>query len=154
MQLDPIYLLAPKPNPPSIPTRRAFLFAASTFALGSAVGGACGYTIASRPGPEPDAELEPSGDVELDELRRLAVKAPIAELVERRLVFLNSLSKDYRKDEVLWRGVERLCNAVLNDYPISDRRLFSRFMAQVIEQGDPTMTKSLMPRVGDLRKRE
>jgi hypothetical protein len=42
MRLDPIYLVAPKPNPPSMPTRRAFLVAGATFTLGAAVGGACG----------------------------------------------------------------------------------------------------------------
>lgn len=156
MKLDPVFLVAPQPNPPTMPTRRAFLIAGSTFTLGTAVGGACGYSIAAKPDPVAagDVALEPTNDVELDELRRLAVKAPIAELIEKRLVFLNSLTKSYPKDEVLWKGASRLADAVLGNRPISDRRLFSRFLAQVIEQGDPLFTQALLPRVRDLRRVE
>lgn len=158
MKLDPVFLVAPQPNPPTMPTRRAFLIAGTTFTLGTAVGGACGYSIAAKPDPvaagDVDVDLEPTNDVELDELRRLAVKAPIAELIEKRLVFLNSLTKNYPKDEILWKGASRLADAVLANRPISDRRLFSRFLAQVIEQGDPLFTKALQPRVRDLRRVE
>ena len=137
MRLDPIFVVAPVPPPPSMPTRRAFLLAGATFTLGTAVGGACGYSIAAKQEAVETEELASSGDVELDELRRLAVKAPIAELVERRLVFLNSLTKDYRKDEVLWRGVDRLAAAVLVDLSFPDRRVSARLIAQVIDLADP-----------------
>lgn len=158
MKLDPIFVVAPPSSPRSMPTRRAFLIAGSTFTLGTAVGGACGYSIAAAAsgsnGAAIEESLEPSGDFELDELRRLAVKAPIEELLEKRLVFVNSLTKDYPMDRVLWRGVDRLSAAVLGGQAITDRRLFCRFLAQVIEQGDPQLALPLMTRVRELRKQE
>jgi len=160
MRLDPVFVVAPKPVPPTVPTRRAFLVAGATFVFGAAVGGACGYSagvasVAPAKSADPaDAELEPSGDLELDELRRLAVKAPIEELIEKRLVFLNCLSKDYPRDRILWIGVRRLGERVLTDSKVSGRRLFSHFLAQVIEQGEPTLTVSLMPLATDLRRIE
>ncbi|MBX3462272.1 MAG: hypothetical protein KF830_03805 [Planctomycetes bacterium] len=144
--MDPVFLVAPKPQPPTLPTRRAFLLAGATFTLGAAVGGACGYSVGVTQasvgaGAEVDSDLTPTRDADLDELRRLAVKAPIQELIEKRLVFLNCLSKDYRNDEVLWRGVERLCRAVQTDASFPDRRISARLLAQVIELGDPPFSE-------------
>jgi len=93
-----------------------------------------------------------SGDVELDELRRLAVKAPIEELVARRLVFLNSLSSDYRKDPYLWNGVARLCDAVETKADFPDRRVSARLLIQLIENADAEPRERLTPRVAQLRK--
>jgi hypothetical protein len=155
MKLEPVFLVAPKPKPPSMPTRRAFLLAGATFTLGAVTGGACGYSIGAAAAVPPAAEeIPPSGDVELDELRRLAVKAPIEELVERRLTFTNSVFKDYPTDELLWRGVGRLCDAVLAGHAMADRRLFARFLAQMIQQGDQRVTKPLLGRVDQLRRCE
>jgi len=141
-----------------MPTRRAFLVAGATFSFGVAIGGACGYSVgaarAAAAAPAGEPELEPSGDLELDELRRLAVKAPIEELIERRLVFLNSLSKDYPRDRTLWQGARRLAEAILGGSQFSQRRLFARFLAQVIEQGEPTLVAELLPLATRLRKVE
>ncbi len=139
MKLDPVYLVAPS-SAPSMPTRRAFLIAGTTFTLGTAVGGACGYSIGaarSTDAAPAEQDLPPSGDVELDELRRLAVKAPIEELVEKRNNFLASLSRDYRNDEVLWRGVERLTARVIADNSFPQRRVSALFLAQVIQFAEP-----------------
>jgi hypothetical protein len=153
MRLDPIYVVAPTPPPPSMPTRRAFLLAGATFTLGAAVGGACGYSVgaaqaAATPPPE---EVPASGDHELDELRRLAVKAPIEELIEKRLVFVNCLFADYPSDPILWRGAERLCNAVLEGQEMPQRRMFAVALAQVIEKGDPKLTSHLLHKTQALR---
>lgn len=141
MRLDPVYVVAPKPAPPSMPTRRAFLVAGSTFALGAAFGGACGYSLgvasASSDAPAAEPDLEPSGDADLDELRRLAVKAPIEELVEKRLVFLSCVAKEYRSDITLWMGVRRLASAVQAQPTFPDRNITARLIAQTIELADP-----------------
>lgn len=158
MRLDPVFVVAPPPTPPSMPTRRAFLVAGATFACGAAIGGACGYSIGAasaaqaQPADPATDELAPSGDLELDELRRLAVKAPIEELIEKRLVFLNCLFADYPRDAVLWRGAGRLCDAVLHSDVVPDRRVFSHALAQVIEKGDPKLTESLRPKIEELRQ--
>ncbi len=134
MKIEPIYLLAPeaKPKVRSMTSRRAFLLAGSMFAAGTLVGGACGYTLGAAktedsagaaPGvvPEPkkkkpdEVVLEPSGDATLDELRRLAVKAPIEELVAQSSLFLGLRSRDYRDDQTLWQGLNRLANEVIDN---------------------------------------
>ncbi len=163
MKLEPVYLVAPK-RVPSMPTRRAFLIAGGTFVLGSGLGGACGYAMgagvpvdanakASDGGAPGDGELKPSGDVELDELRRLAVKAPIEELVERRQVFVDCLFQDYPKDAILWRGATRLCDALLTlNTGVANRRQFATYFAQVIEGADPVMAGSLLKKAQLLRR--
>jgi hypothetical protein len=156
MKLEPVYVVAQQRTQPSMPTRRAFLLAGATFTLGAAAGGACGYSLgaaggqpeSARPGEE---ELPPSGDRELDELRRLAVRAPLAELIEKRLDFLYSVGKDYRRDEVLWKGVERLSDAVLKDTSFPGRRLTARVIAQTIDFADPQFRSQFEGRIEPLR---
>jgi hypothetical protein len=154
MRLDPVYVVAPRVASPSMPTRRAFLLASGTFAVGATLGGACGYAVGSHAAPaadpskapppaEPavDEPLKPSGDVELDELRHLAVKAPIEELAKNDLLFLTYFGRRYRTDQILWRGVERLAVEVLRrqDYP--QRRIVAKAIVQVAEQGEAGLKK-------------
>lgn len=138
-------------------SRRAFLLAGATFVAGSALGGACGYSLAASAGKEAgggDTDLATSGDAELDELRRLAVKAPIEELVQRRLVFINMLTKVYPKDATSWRGIGRLADEVLSSRPFDDRRTFARWLAQVIEGAHPAMTSELRSYIPLLRSQK
>lgn len=150
-----VYLVPPDPTPPSMPTRRAFLIAGVTFAFGAAAGGACGYSIGAAGAVDAavadDRELEPSGDADLDELRRLAVKAPIEELIEKRLVFLSCVAQDYRRDGVLWSGVERLCDSVRADIGFPDRRVSARLLAQTIELADPEFRTKYLSVASELR---
>jgi hypothetical protein len=162
MRLDTaVFLVAPKPKPPSMPTRRAFLLAGGTFAIGSVLGAACGYsagverakaapTDAAAPGVEED--LKPSGDVELDELRRLAVKAPIEELMARANLLVACVRAEYKHDAILWRGVERVADALIAGASVPGAPVFPRFVAQVIEVGDPSLTKNLRPKIQALRQ--
>lgn len=143
------------PVPP--PTRRDFTARAITW-LGFACAAAChsaaaapAVSPAAVPGLAPAASFGLTGDAELDELRRLT-NAPLAELVEHRLLFVYRLSQDYRTDPVLWRGFTRLCDAAVTDAQIPDRRLFGRLLAQVIEHGDPQAVAGLQPRVDELRR--
>lgn len=156
MRLDPVFVVAPKPKPPTMPTRRAFLLAGATFTFGAAVGGACGYSVGAERavGDAGEEDLASSGDHELDELRRLAVKAPIEELVEKRMIFLNSFTKVYPRDPYLWTGAGRLAKATIAGQPFSDRRLFARFLAQIIEGSDPKYAGELRPLAAELRKVE
>lgn len=128
MRFDQACFVAPKPKVPSIPTRRAFLIAGGLFTVGTALGGACGYSAGYQAGatdasgtlppekpttPE-EIVLKPSGDIELDELRRLAVKAPLDDLFAKAPLFL-SLRLDYQKDEILWLGIARIATEIVNN---------------------------------------
>ena len=136
-------------------TRRAFLWMGMAFAGGTAVGGACGYTIgaaATAAGGPGEAELAPSGNAELDELRRLAIKAPIEELMERRLAFLLTRQLSYRDDEVLWRGVVRICDSVLANESMADRRATAKAILSTINQGPVPKHLDLADRVLALQR--
>ena len=151
MRLEPVYLVAPKPKPPSMPHRRAFLIAGGTFLAGIGLGGACGYAVGATrsdtPGgaDEPNLEplLAPSGDSDLDELRRLAVKAPIEELMARSLLFLDLLSDTYRRDEALWHGAARICSELCSNSSLPKRRVTALWLAQVIDRSDADLAVAM-----------
>jgi hypothetical protein len=158
MRLDgAVYVLA-RPKAPSMPTRRAFVIAGCTFAAGMVVGGACGYSAgvvagAETPPGEPAAvELPKSGDAELDALRALAVQAPIDELMRYAHPFLEIVNDTYPKDAVLWQGVDRIADALLEGYQARGRRLLGRVVAQLIEGGDAQLASPRMNKVAPLRR--
>lgn len=173
MKLTPVYLVAPEPDPPSMPTRRAFLIAGSTFAAGLGLGGACGFAAGASGAPakvqpasgdvgEPVAaqdasmregpiEWESSGDALLEELRRLAVKAPIEELVEKRQDFVNLLYSTYPEDTIAWRGIGRLSEHYCFNESLRDRRIFARWLAQVIEKASAPVREPLIKYVDRLK---
>ena len=126
------------------------------FATGLSLGGACGYAIGSRRAEEPgelkEEEQASSGDADLDELRRLAVKAPIEELVKHRLVFVNATFADYPKDATLWKGINRLAEFVLSDSAMDDKRKFANALAGVIEQADIAVSRELRQLAPKLRR--
>ena len=164
MRLEPVFLVAPRPKPPSIPTRRAFLMAGCAFAAGSIVGGACGYTIgamgrgsdvgSASAGPA-EIELKPTGDADLDELQRLAVKAPIDELWEKANLFLGTRSFSYRDDAILYRGVERLALEVLGNSSRKTDPVVVSAIISAIEKGLPPAELNLSVLVPKLQaKRE
>jgi hypothetical protein len=135
-----------------MPNRRAFLLAGSTFVFG----GACGYALGSAGGSSNAAEetrLPPaSGNAELDELRRLAVQAPIAELVAQHLAFMELLMDKYRDDAHLWRGVDRMVNHVLNTPTLAQRHIVAQLLAQSIEMALPTRQVPFRDRMKALRQ--
>ncbi|MBL9075878.1 MAG: hypothetical protein JNL08_00155 [Planctomycetes bacterium] len=136
-----------------VSSRRAFVIAGATFVVGATLGGGVGYRTAvgaSQADVDRPADPPPEDD-ELVELRRLAVDAPIEELIARRLVFLRCATVSYRTDTVLWRGIERLCDAVVRDPAFPDRRLSGRLLAQIIEYAEPEFQRAHAHRVADLR---
>ncbi len=126
-----------------MPTRRAFVLGGAMFATGLSMGGACGYAIGSRraePGEPKEEEQASSGDADLDELRRLAVKAPIEELVKHDLLFITMTTRTYRRDQVLWRGMVRLADRVLADASYPNRRSVARVLVQCFQRVEPGLT--------------
>ena len=161
MRLEPVDLVAPKPKPPSIPTRRALLIAGGSLLCGLGVGGAGGYaTAALLGGPAddgpgrvgPEEPLRSTGDAELDELRRLATRAPMEELAAQWLYFTDAFANAYRGDPVLLRGVKRLCRYVLGSNAGRDRRAIARALTQVIEMADPDVQLALARHLPALRE--
>lgn len=137
MRLDPVLLAAPNAPPALMPTRRAFVLGGAMFATGLSLGGACGYAIGSRRA-EPAAEVEESsGDADLDELRRLAVKAPIEELVKHDLLFMTMTTRTYRRDKTLWRGMARIADQILADSSYVNRRAVAGALLQCFQRADP-----------------
>ena len=142
MRIDPVYLVAPLPAP-KVASRRGFLALASSFAAGALIGGACGYSIgtsnapAASGAPGAGGDLPSSGDVELDELRWLAVKAPIEKLLEKNTLLFMMLDRTYRTDPFLWQGVARLCKAALADEQSPYRRMVALQAVVAIEKVGP-----------------
>ncbi len=142
MKLEPVYLVAPKPKPRSMPSRRAFLGMGLAFLGGGAIGSACGYSVgAARTPAAPASEdaLTPSGNEELDELRRLATKAPIEELMGRGTQFTTLLATKYRADAIAWRGVDRIAKVLVEDLNRPRRRPLAVWLAGVIDEADPAI---------------
>ncbi len=102
----------------------------------------------------PVVVLSPSGDAELDELRRWAVVVPIADLLDRLAVFASLVGTTYRSDPILWQGVARAADALLAGHDAPQRRLTARYLAQVIEQGIPEFAAPLHERAVRLRRIE
>ena len=140
MRLEPVYLLAPKPKPPSIPTRRAFLVAGGTLLAGLGVGAASGYAAAASAAGQDGEQATRYGDPSariLDELHRLAVDAPIDELVARWIYFVDSFGTNYREDPILPEGMARLCESVLTEPSLDGRALMALSLSQAIERAEP-----------------
>lgn len=153
---DAVFVLAPKPKPPSMPTRRAFLMAGVAFVAGTSLGGACGYAMGAKQaeaGAEAakDEPLVSSGNAELDELRRLAVKAPLKELMGRAEWYYQLVQRDYWKDPILWKGTERIAVALIDGFDFPNRRLFALLLAQFIEKSDPGISAPYLKLAPQLR---
>lgn len=156
MRLEPVLLVAQDAPPATMPTRRAFLFGGAMFATGLSLGGACGYAIGSRRAEaavpaEASNDFEKSGDADLDELRRLAVKAPIEELVKHDMLFIRSATVVYPNDRVLWRGLRRLAEEVIAKQAYPNRRIAAGVLIQTINAAVPEMASTVSDLVKPLR---
>lgn len=152
MRLDQAGNVLSKPKVPSMPTRRAFVISGCTFAMGLTVGGACGYSaVVAAAGVPADGAGAAVADPDLHELRRLAVVAPIDELMVHRAAFISLISDTYRHDEVLWRGGDRLCDAVLRG-PVPEGRLLALALCGVIERGEEPLAAARRHRLEALRQ--
>lgn len=163
MRLDrAVFLVAPPSRQPTMPTRRAVLGMGFAFTCGCAVGTACGYAagraaddLPADPPAEPppaDPVREPIVDAELAEMRRLAVSAPIEELMAQSNVFLALRNRQYPDDEILWMGVQRICDGILADENLANRRLNAMFVLQVIESNSPPPHLDFGRRIEALRR--
>ena len=155
MKLHPVYLVEPKPAPAT--GRRAFLVAGATFFAGLGLGGACGFAAGSRNQPAQagttDPTLEPTGDALLDELRALSRDGSVEELIEERNKLHHCVLTRYQDDPVLWTGIERLAEILLQRPDFPDRLAWSRLIAKLIEDGGEPSEHllDLVPRLRSVR---
>ncbi len=138
MKLEPVYVLAPRPAAPAMPTRRAFLFAGAAFLGGAAAGSAGGWWFGTRSVPEgTGAEAAPSADENIIWLHGLCHDAsPIDELVRRRVSLYFAVARS-GSDPILWHGFERLCREV-QDNPLLDKR------RQIADELSQTLSEDLV----------
>jgi hypothetical protein len=156
MRLDAVYVLGGPRSPAPTPalTRRALLIAGGSFFLG----GACGYALGAKAtaapattAPTPAEPPKSSGDANLDELRRLATIAPIEELMGVAPNFLNELDKAYLKDEIACSGLGRVAKALLDGFPVANRRILTLLTAQMIEKSQTAVMAKLRHLPQELR---
>jgi hypothetical protein len=153
MRLDgAVYVLA-RPKAPSMPTRRAFVIAGCTFAAGMVVGSACGYSAGvAAEDPNPPDDSSAAVDAERAEFHRLATTAPIDELMAVHLPFVNHARSVYLRDAIVWRGVRRIAEALLNGYVVDNRRASAIWIAQTIEAADVEHAMALRELAASLRQ--
>ncbi|HEB54480.1 MAG TPA: hypothetical protein ENI87_14610 [bacterium] len=161
MRLEPAYLVAPKPKPPSIPTRRALLIAGGAMLTGLAIGGAGGYAVSSaRRVRERDEDgrnastaepLARAEDLALDQLRHLATDASIGELMRQSILILTLLRDTYPDDAILWHGAERIGAELCANAGIDNRRVLARWLAQIAERSDAAAAVPVRGLVAELR---
>jgi hypothetical protein len=165
MRFDSAVFLAPHPRASTTTTRRAFLLAGGSFILGASVGGACGYSagvrtanIGAGAARELDlaAGLAATGDADLDELRQLAIQAPLAELVERQVLFLDQVRSTYHADTFLWYGVARLVEGAVSASLTPATQRSRQRLIQLLDGMDPAVAPAnglrLRDRLGELRR--
>jgi hypothetical protein len=118
--------------------RRALQTLGGVLAIGLV--SACSSSPATEGPTRSDDEaiaLQPTGDVELDALQRLAVKASIDELCERAVLFISCRVTDYPSDPILWRGIARLAHEIVDNPARSLHHTTIAVVAGQIEHGSP-----------------
>jgi hypothetical protein len=115
------------------------------------IGQGYGAPIPFSAGANDAAKLSSTGNAELDELRRLAVVAPLEELLGQHVHFLMLRDRHYRDDEILWRGVERLASLTIREPTLQNRRLLAKMVAGSIENGQPPASLGLHQLLTDLK---
>lgn len=130
MEVEPVYVVVADAST-NAPSRRSFLAAGLAFACGGALGSTSGFVAAqwSSAGAKSGAR-----DEELERLRRLAVLAPVDELLDEGWTFLARLGCDYREDPDLWRGFERLAARITEPGADPRYRELAMFAREVLSR--------------------
>jgi hypothetical protein len=145
MKLEPVFLVSRRSR--LVSARCAWLLIGVAFACGTVLGTA-GTRVFGRSASTSAHSTFPR----IEELRQLAVTAPISDLLDKQMEFLLMVARTYRRDEVLWHGVARLSHELLANDQIPDRRLIAHLLAQIIEDGEPDLAGSLLPHAAALRR--
>jgi len=137
----------------STATRSALLLSGGALAVALSLLNGCQPVTQSRTGAQTLTQTlpAPSGNAELDELRRLAIAAPIEELVAHWLDFGDVFATSYRHDVYLPTGIERLVDHVIKTPEVDQRHMLARVLAQIIQLGEPSLQQRLGHRLPQLQ---
>lgn len=92
-------------------------------------------------------QLSPEDQAEMLRLSR----APIEELMLHSLVYASIMTDEARQDAALWRGLERIGEALVRGYMAPNRRVLSIWVAQIIERADLPFRQQYAGLARDLR---
>lgn len=139
MRLDAVYVLAPKPKPPSMPTRRAMLITGACSLAAAATGFTAGWLARGAPvHPESTPEAQPAEDT-LQRIRwaeALAAESSGRELLEHLPAFgsvLHEAAALGLDSTILWNGVRRAANALLTDERADSRAVHARAILSLLD---------------------
>lgn len=139
MRLDAVYVLAPKPKPPSMPTRRAMLITGACSLAAAATGFSAGWiargtTVDARSG----ADEQPTEDA-LQRIRwaeALAAESTGRELLDHLPAFgsvLHEAATLGLDSSLLWEGVRRAAAALLADERSDSRAVRARAILSLLD---------------------
>ena len=150
MKLQPVYLVAAEPKPVSITRRWAILLVAASFALGIPMGLGCGYLV----GKSAAAAKAIATDAELERFRKLARDAPIEDLLYVGQFLVETREISHSDDLQLWSGISRMCDEILMNTSLRDRKKLALAVATTIEKAHPPQSLDLPGKAAALRKLE
>jgi hypothetical protein len=147
VEVEPVYVVESHARSRAS-SRRSFLATGFAFAFGGAVGSTGGFAAArATAGPEPTER-----DADLVRLQRLAIEAPVEELVENGWEYLAKLGSDYREDETLWHGFERIAARVTEPSSDARSRELALLAAAVLSRASDAATPARTRWMGLLRE--
>ena len=98
------------------------------------------------------SKAEKTGNPELDELRRLAVEAPIEELSAQWMSFLVRRDRTYHDDAPLLTGVRRLSEHCLGNADLRDRSRMAGALLRSLRIGAAALDSDLQALVPGLKE--
>jgi len=147
VEVKPVYVVESQARI-SASSRRSFLATGFAFAFGGAVGSTGGFAAArATAGPAPVAH-----DAELARLQHFAVQSSVEELVDHGWEFLAKLGSEYREDETLWHGFERIAAYVTQPSANARNRELAILAAAVLSRPSAAATPARMRWLGRLRE--
>jgi hypothetical protein len=97
--------------------------------------------------------LASTGDADLDNLRQMAARAPLEDLLGVALEFMVTHERTYPGDGILWLGFDRIARACAAEHPLCGRSVLVAVIA-TIEGGrypPERRLEELLPRLRELR---
>jgi hypothetical protein len=97
--------------------------------------------------------LPSTGDADLDNLRQMAARAPLEDLLDVALGFMVTRERTYPEDRILWFGFDRIARACAAEHPLCGRSVLVAVIATIEGGRYPAERRleELLPRLRELR---